>query len=147
MGDESGIARVIRGAHFDRFSQASRRQLFDAPFRVTAQSDRMGYRLDGPPINLSSAKEMISEPVCTGTIQVFPEGQPIVLMVDRQTTGGYPRIAQVITVDFPLLAQLKPGDQVRFTEVSLEEAQRRYVARQRELEQIAVGVKKELEKP
>jgi antagonist of KipI len=106
----------------------------------------MGYRLDGPPLYLTSAKEMVSEPVCTGAIQVPPGGQPIVLMVDRQTTGGYPRIAHVITVDLPLMAQLKPGDQVQFTEVSLEEAQRLYLARQMELEQIAVGVRKELEK-
>jgi antagonist of KipI len=138
-------ARVIRGTHFDRFTPASGRMLFDSPFRITPQSDRMGYRLSGPLLE-SSLAEMVSEPVCTGTIQVPPEGQPIVLMADRQTTGGYPRIGQVITVDLPLLAQLKPGESVTFTEVSLEEAQRLYLAREMELEQVAKGVKKELEK-
>ena len=132
--------RVMRGAHFALFDDASRQALFREGFRVTPQSDRMGYRLEGPKLALSEPLEPISEPVCAGTIQVPPEGQPIVLMADRQSAGGYPRIGQVITVDLPLIAQTKAGDTLRFSEVSLEEAERLYVERERTIEQVRQGL-------
>jgi len=132
--------RTIPGTHVARFSESSRRAFFDQPFRVTPQSDRMGYRLEGTRLEMSQPLEPISEPVCAGTVQVPPEGQPIVLMADRQTAGGYPRIAQVITVDLPLIAQTKPGDSLRFTEVSLEEAQHLYVERERAMEEVRQGL-------
>lgn len=84
----------------------------------------MGYQLEGPKLALAEKQEMISEAVAFGSIQVPSGGNPIVLMADRQTTGGYPKIAEVITVDLPLMAQLKPGDRLQFKEISIQEAQR-----------------------
>jgi antagonist of KipI len=94
----------------------------------------MGIRLEGPPIPVPEG-EMISEPVCPGSIQVTRDGQCIILGVDGQTIGGYPKIAQVISADRDLLGQLRPGDRVRFNEIGLEEAEGRYLARDRQLRQ------------
>lgn len=116
--------RVTAGRQFDLFSEESRQRFFSESFSVSSQSDRMGYRLDGPHLELANKQEMISEAVVFGSIQVPPDGKPIILMADRQTAGGYPKIAEAITVDLPLISQLKPGDRMRFTEVSIEEAQR-----------------------
>lgn len=132
--------RVTRGTHFERFDEPSR-NAFYGPFRVTPQSDRMGYRLDGPRLALQEPFEPISEPVCAGTVQVPPEGRPIVLMADRQTTGGYPRIGHVITVDLPLISQTKAGETLTFTEVSLDEAQRLYAEREKTIEEVREGLK------
>lgn len=133
--------RVTRGTHFERFDHESRNGFFARPFRITPQSDRMGYRLDGPHLGLQAPLEPISEPVCAGTVQVPPEGQPIVLMADRQTAGGYPRIGQVVTVDQPLIAQTKAGETLTFSEVSLEEAQRLYAEREKTIEEVREGLK------
>ena len=116
--------RVTAGRQFDLFSEESRQRFFSESFSVSSQSDRMGYRLDGPHLELANKQEMISEAVVFGSIQVPPDGKPIILMADRQTAGGYPKIVEAITVDLPLISQLKPGDRLRFTEVSIEEAQR-----------------------
>lgn len=134
------VVRVIRGEQYSGFSTESRERFWEEPFRVTPQSDRMGYRLDGPPLTLSSPLEMTSEAVTAGTIQVPPSGQPIVLLADRQTIGGYPKIGYVATVDLPIFAQLKPGDVVRFREVSVGEAQHALYARERELKQLQVAM-------
>ncbi|WNC17426.1 biotin-dependent carboxyltransferase family protein [Brevibacillus brevis] len=134
------VVRVIRGEQYSGFSTESRERFWKEPFRVTPQSDRMGYRLDGPPLTLSSPLEMTSEAVTAGTIQVPPSGQPIVLLADRQTIGGYPKIGYVATVDLPIFAQLKPGDVVRFREVSVGEAQHALYARERELKQLQVAM-------
>ena len=123
--------RAMRGRHFAALTAQSRAALLSANaqwFRLSPQSDRMGYRLDGPQLALRHPLEIISEPVVFGTVQLPPGGNPIVLMADRQTTGGYPRVLEVATVDLPLLAQTAPGMRIRFTEVSLEEAQRLYIA-------------------
>jgi antagonist of KipI len=111
-----------------------------ARFRVSSSSDRMGYRLEGETIALERPVEMLSEAVTFGTVQLPPGGAPIVLMADRQTTGGYPRIGEVASVDLPLVAQLKPGDTLRFVSISLEEAERLYLARERDLAQARVGI-------
>ena len=100
----------------------------------------MGYRLEGPPLDLSESTELLSEAVAFGTVQLPPGGNPIVLMADRQTTGGYPRIGEVATVDLPLLAQLKPGDRLRFRPVSMTEAQRLYIAREDNIAQARVAI-------
>jgi antagonist of KipI len=127
------VVRAMRGRHFEELSFASRTTLFSAdgePFRISAQSDRMGYRLDGPVLTMERPLEILSEPVAFGTVQLPPGGNPIILMADRQTTGGYPRVLDIASVDLPLLAQSAPGTRVRFSEVSLEEAQSLYVARE-----------------
>ncbi|MCZ8514750.1 biotin-dependent carboxyltransferase family protein [Paenibacillus filicis] len=121
------VIRVIRGRDFAHFTEVSRNAFVCQPFRVTPQSDRMGYRMEGPVLELESPLEPISEGVSFGTVQVPSEGNPIILMADRQTIGGYPSIAQVVTVDLPVLAQVKPGEYVRFTEISLEKAEKLYI--------------------
>lgn len=132
--------RVIKGRHYFLFSKDSQEQFFSKPFVITAQSDRMGYRLKGPILTLSKAKEMLSEAVAYGTIQVPADGNPIILLADRQTTGGYPKIGQIASVDFSLIAQAKPGDQVYFTEISLEEAQRLYLKREWNIKLLKLGI-------
>ncbi|CCQ96408.1 putative hydrolase subunit antagonist of KipI [[Clostridium] ultunense Esp] len=138
---ENPTLRVIRGGHFHLFDRASRQKFFREEFLVTPQSDRMGYRLTGPKVNMEKPYEMISEAVTVGTIQVPPDGNPILLMADRQTTGGYPKIAHVITADLPVVAQVKPGERIRFQEVSLEEAWTEYRLRERALKQLAEGIR------
>jgi biotin-dependent carboxylase-like uncharacterized protein len=115
--------RVVPGRHWRAFSAAMRRSFLGSTFRIGAQSNRMGYRLDGPKIILARRRESISEAISFGTVQVPPDGQPIVLMADRQTTGGYPKIAEVIGTDLPRLAQRRPGEVVRFERIGLDEAQ------------------------
>jgi antagonist of KipI len=134
------IVRVVPGAHTDSLDAASRTALFGGRFRVSASSDRMGYRLEGPQLQLRERVEMLSEGVTFGTVQLPPGGAPIVLMADGQTTGGYPRIGEVATVDLPLMAQLKPGDHVQFAPISLDDAQRLYLEREHELAQMRVGL-------
>lgn len=138
-GDDA-VVRLIPGEHTSALSPSSRERLFGERFRVSASSDRMGYRLEGEPLSLASRIEMLSEAVAFGTVQLPPGGAPIVLMADRQTTGGYPRIGEVASVDLPLVAQLKPGDHVRFRPISLQDAQRLYLAREHELAQARLGI-------
>ena len=115
--------RIVRSEQWPDFSAESCAALITEPFRISPDSERMGYRLQGPALALAQPRQMISEATTFGTIQVPVGGQPIVLMADRQTTGGYPKIAYVASVDLPLLAQMAPGDIVRFELVSLEQAQ------------------------
>ncbi|KFE66817.1 biotin-dependent carboxyltransferase family protein [Hyalangium minutum] len=91
-------------------------------FRISPRSNRVGYRLEGTPLPTESTGMQLSEPVAPGTLQLPPDGNPIVLMADRQTTGGYPRLGHVIRADVPKLAQLWLGDRVSFRAVALEEA-------------------------
>ncbi|MFJ7826331.1 biotin-dependent carboxyltransferase family protein [Psychrobacillus sp. NPDC096623] len=117
------VIRVMQGTEYDRFHQESQNNLWTKLYTVSVQSDRMGYRLEGPSLSLSENFELLSEGVTFGTIQIPPNGQPIILMADRQTTGGYPKIGQVITADLPTLAQLQPTSTIQFKKVTLEEAE------------------------
>lgn len=132
-GEALRMVRVIPGRHWDAFTEDARLRLLQTPFAVGPESDRMGYRLRGPSLALREPMAVLSEAVAFGTIQVPPDGNPIVLMADRQTTGGYPRMASVASVDLPVLAQTMPGEHVRFELVSLDEAQRLDLARQQAL--------------
>ncbi len=134
------IVRLLDGAQLAELTDESRQRLFDASFRVSASSDRMGYRLGGVELALRRPLEMLSEGVAFGTMQLPPGGVPIVLMADRQTTGGYPRIAEVAAIDLPLIAQLKPGDRVRFRPISLADAQRLYLAHEDDLAQARASI-------
>jgi antagonist of KipI len=127
------VARLIPGAHYDLLDDESRDRLGAATFRISSSSDRMGYRLTGVELSLREPIELLSEGVAFGTVQLPPGGEPIVLMADHQTTGGYPRVGEVASVDLPLVAQLKPGDRLRFQLVSVEEAQDVYLAQERDL--------------
>lgn len=135
------VVRVLPGPEYNRFSAASRELLTAGAFVVTPQSNRMGIRLTGPALSLAGLYDLHSSPVATGTIQVPPSGDPIVLMADHQTIGGYPRIASVITVDLPLLAQAPPGTHVRFREVSVAEAQSLYLQREHDLRVFAESLR------
>ncbi len=115
--------RIIKSPQWKEFSPESCAAMITQPFRISPDSERMGYRLQGPSIVMSEPRQMISEATSFGTIQVPSGGQPIVLMADRQTTGGYPKIANVAAVDLPLLAQMLPGDMLRFEPISLDHAQ------------------------
>ena len=137
----SPTVRVVRGAEGREFSG----EFFQYLFTVETHSDRMGLRLAGPQLERrTSAGEAISSPVAPGTIQVPLDGQPIVLMADAQTLGGYPKIAHAITVDLPLLAQLRPGDTVRFREIALDEAHRLRLARDHALAILRAGLAEKL---
>ena len=139
------VVRIMKGRQFGLFDAKSQAQLFDGLFTVGTHSDRMGYRLEGTPLALSEAAELISEPVAFGSIQVPPDGNPIVLMADRQTTGGYPKIGQVASIDLPLISQLNPGDKIRFKEISLEEAQKRMLAQEQHIRQLKIGIDLKME--
>ncbi|HDR7805827.1 MULTISPECIES: 5-oxoprolinase subunit C family protein [Bacillus] len=119
--------RVITDFEYDQFIEESRKAFFTKEYKVSNYADRMGYRVEGEVLNSIEEKEILSSPVTFGTIQVPNGGQPIILMADRQTTGGYPRMGNIISVDLPLLAQLKPGDYVSFEKITLEEAEQLYI--------------------
>ncbi len=118
--------RVMPGPEYSRLNVSSITDFLTREFIVSAQSNRMGYRLDGTLKSFTPAGELISSGIVPGTIQVTNRGQLIVLMADAQTTGGYPRIANVIAADLPKMAQLRPGDPLQFSLVSLSEAQRAF---------------------
>ncbi len=123
-GDAPRTVRVLPGPQAEWF----RADALSRVFRVAPASDRMGLRLQGPSIE-HPGREMVSEPVCPGAVQVTRDGQCIVLGVDGQTIGGYPKVAQVIAADLDLLGQLRPGDELAFERVSLDEAERLYAER------------------
>jgi biotin-dependent carboxylase-like uncharacterized protein len=132
--------RLVRGSHFDALDNASRSALFEQPFCVSVESNRVGTRLDGPRLTLATPLELVSEAVAHGTLQLPPGGQPIALMAEHPTTGGYPRVGQVAAVDLPRLAQRRPGDAVRFEEIGIDEAQTRYLQRERELAHLCESI-------
>ena len=118
----SAILRVLPGVHVELFSEASRQLLWESEFEVRSDSDRMGVRLAGPSLALLAPRELVSEGVAPGAVQVPSGGAPIVLGVDHPSTGGYPQIAHVISADLPRLAQLRPHQRIRFAPVDLAEA-------------------------
>ena len=134
------VIRMMTGRQFDLFDEDSKKQIFDETFAVSSNSDRMGYRLEGPRLALETPAELISEAVAFGSIQVPADGNPIVLLADRQTTGGYPKIGQVASVDLPLISQLKPGQQLRFKEISLEYAQQRFIEQEQSIRQMKAAI-------
>jgi antagonist of KipI len=116
------VLRVTRGPQADWFSEAAVRAFCAGVYRVGEQSDRMGLRLEGAPVLEACEKAMITEGVSLGAIQVTPGGSPIILFVEQQTTGGYPKIANVISADLHRVGQLRPRDEIRFEEVTFETA-------------------------
>jgi biotin-dependent carboxylase-like uncharacterized protein len=114
--------RVVLGPQDDRFTAEGIAAFLAGPYEVTPQADRMGYRLKGPPVTHAAGHDIVSDGIPLGGIQVPGEGQPIVLLVDRQTTGGYTKVATVIGVDIGRIGQTKPGHRVRFRRVTLGEA-------------------------
>jgi biotin-dependent carboxylase-like uncharacterized protein len=115
--------RVVLGPQHDHFTDAAVAALFAAEFRVSKDADRMGMRLDGPKLGHRRGWDIVSDAIATGAIQVPGSGQPILLLADHQTTGGYPKIATVISADLPAVGRRRPGDAIRFAAVTLEEAE------------------------
>ncbi len=136
-GEEEVVTlRVLPGSHAGWFAE----EAFEgAEYQATTDSNRMGVRLTGPPLPRRAGsisdrtKELLSEPACPGTVQVIHEGQCIILGVDGQTIGGYPRLAQVISADLDRLGQVRPGQSVRFQRVTLEQAEQLFRQNQEEM--------------
>jgi len=127
------VIRVLNGPQRDQFESDSLQNFFSDVFTISKNSDRMGYRLQSRPLQLKEKKELLSTAVTFGSIQVPPDGNAIILMADHPTTGGYPVIGQVATVDLPLLAQKGPEDSIRFERIDLDEAQNLLKQRQIQL--------------
>ena len=115
--------RVVLGPQHDYFAEDAVTSLLSAEFRISKDADRMGLRLDGPVLRHRHGWDIVSDAIATGSIQVPGSGQAIVLLADHQTTGGYPKIATVISADLPALGRRRPGDTLRFLSVSLETAE------------------------
>jgi antagonist of KipI len=134
------VIRAMKGPEFNLFTTGSQADFWHNAFLVTSDSDRMGYRLQGAALAFRQEPDLISSAVTFGTIQVPAHGHPIALLADHQTTGGYARIAQVITADFSKLAQVPFGKKIRFQEVTLAEAQHQYLQQERNIARIKRGI-------
>jgi biotin-dependent carboxylase-like uncharacterized protein len=117
------VIRAVAGPEDDMFSPEALEQFFSAEFTLARECDRMGIRLQGEPIPAKSGTDIISNGIAAGSVQVPSAGLPIILLADRQTVGGYAKIATVIKADLPLLAQMSPGNKVHFKQVTVQEAQ------------------------
>ena len=115
--------RAIAGPQDEYFTDKGKRTFYSCAFTVSDQSDRMGCRLNGPAVESFHGTDIISDGIVFGSVQITSAGQPIILLADRQTTGGYAKIATVCTADLPLLAQARPGSTIHFKEITVEEAQ------------------------
>jgi antagonist of KipI len=144
-GPEAKI-RVLEGREFGWLNAPSRQLLLSLPFMVTPRSDRMGYRLKGPLMKTEGAAQLVSTGLTKGTLQLLPSGEVIVLMADHQATGGYPRVAHVISVDIPRLAQRSFHSPVHFCLSSGEEAERLLIGREQYLERLREACLNRLQK-
>lgn len=126
--------RCVVGPQNDMFTEDAIRTFFTAEYTVSASSDRMGIRLEGPALEAADGTDIISDGIALGSIQVPSDGKPIMLIADHQTTGGYAKIATVISADIALAGQLAPGNKVKFSEISVEKAQEIAVEKRRRLE-------------
>lgn len=136
----AGTVRAVRGPEWGWFTPEAQHVFFATEWRATQQADRMGVRLEGPALALLKPREMISSAVNSGVVQVPAGGQPIVLLPSRQSIGGYPRLAAVVAADLGVIAQLRPGETIKFTEVALPTAHDLLLARERDLGRIRMGL-------
>ena len=129
--------RLLPGPQADWFAPSALTTLSSVSFRISPRSNRMGFRLEGPPLPRQRSGEPISEPLAIGALQVPSAGEPILLMADRQTAGGYPKIASVIAADLPVAGQLAPGDFIEFAMCTRHEAAAALIGRERPLLRLA----------
>ena len=132
--------RVVAGAEFEQLTALSEQKFLKQDFTISKESNRMGFRLEGEPLYLLDGKELVSSAVNFGTIQLLPDGQMIVLMADHQTSGGYPRIAHVVSYDLHVLAQLGASDKVGFKMISLQDAEDLMLQFEKDLNLLKIGV-------
>lgn len=128
--------RFIPGQHYANLQDASQRLFLAQNWQISTASDRMGYRLEGETLELSTTESLLSVGLSRGSIQLPPNGQPIILMADHQSTGGYPILGQVIQADWPRLAQLTAGQSLQFQAITLKEANEALLDQMRFLQQI-----------
>lgn len=138
---KKNMVRVVLGPQDDHFSSEVIETFLNSPYKITAEADRMGYRLEGPTLTHVKGPDIISDGIVFGSVQVPGHGSPIVMMADRQTTGGYTKIATVIWADLPLLAQMGPGDTIHFQEVTIEEGQDIFAQYEENINNIKIRVK------
>ena len=134
--DKSNVIRVIEGPQENFFSSETINQFYNSPFTISKSADRMGIRLDGNQITSKQSPNIPSEGIVKGSVQVPGDGNPIVLMVDHPTIGGYPKIATVILKDIAKLAQLSFGKEIRFEKISIETAEDLFYENQNDLKEI-----------
>lgn len=132
--------RCLKGMQYHWFTHASQNHFESLPYRKSGFSDRTGARLAGPALERADDRQMTSQPVVAGSIQVPPDGQPIVLMPECQTIGGYPQIAHVISADLALLSRTLPNTVIHFRMVSLEEARQAWLDLKRDQAMVKVGI-------
>lgn len=137
----SGAIRVVLGPQEDRFTAKGIETFLSATYTVTKEADRMGIRLEGETVEHSRGADIASEGVVTGSIQVPGNGKPIILMADRQTTGGYTKIATVISADLPRVGRMKPGDTLQFVAVDVAEAERARRDQEKALRRLVEGIR------
>ena len=135
------IIHFTTGQEWLLIDEVGRNRFQQSLYQIDQNSNRMGYRLHGESVHLSVSTELISTAVTKGTIQLLPNGQPLILMADHQTTGGYPRMGHVISADIPKLAQFVPGDTIQFKAISIAEAHNRLRALNLHLKQIEIACK------
>lgn len=138
--DGTVTIHVIPGPQDDYFSDKGKNTFYSEVYSVTADSDRMGIKLDGAPVESIDGVDIISDGIVAGSVQIPSAGKPIIMMADRQTTGGYAKIATVITSDLPLLAQLRPGGTLRFKKVDLQYAVKRIKADKKALKKLQTNI-------
>ena len=136
---------VIPGHEWDVLQEEAKKSFLKQSFTITAASDRMGYRLNGPALHAEKYEELVSSPVSFGTIQLLSDGQLIILMADHQTTGGYPKIAYVISVNHSQLAQKKTGEKIRFELTDQQTAENLFLLQHQHLQQLENACKFKLE--
>lgn len=138
---DTEVIRVFKDRQYKFADEESIKNFFNASFSVDTKSDRMGYRLNGPKIKFKEKIEMISEEVSFGTIQIPPDGNPIILLADRATAGGYPKLAHVASCDIEKLVQLKPSDKIKFEKITLKKAEELYLKREKYIKELKKAVK------
>lgn len=134
--------RILMGTEWHQFTAPAQQSFLQQPYTISLEADRMGYRLEGEvPLETTDSVQLLSEAVTFGTIQVPSNGQPILLMADHQTTGGYKKIAQVIAADLPYLAQLGPKETISFELVTLPQAEQAYIKFEQHLRLLEILLK------
>lgn len=133
---EEKILRVVLGPQENYFTEKGLNTFFGETYILSNESDRMGCKLEGPEIEYKSTVDIISDGIPFGGIQISSNGKPIIMLADRQTTGGYAKIGTIISTDIPLLAQRKPGDKIRFELITLEKAHNLYKKEGKEIEKL-----------